>query len=259
MTFDLIGNLDAHARIVEFLAKLAPQRPNDEVLGSLKEVLGCSGDQVQAKERLEEFLTTLDKSPGNGHQKVRQALKKDPLLQSLIAEPARKESDSKTVDLGGTASGPTKFDLHTEDVAKAIRSRLDAIKDSKVLDENYQEVGLLRLVSQELSAGAPSSGKDLSADLAAFLTERKDVEDYVEDCGKLVWRVFDLLCNRGKKEEAKIIGEVVDLMLPFSLPWNILNEALATTPKSRGGAGPELGGEEDGGGDPCRWSLQEAD
>jgi len=116
---------------------------------------------------------------------------------------------------------PGGFDPRTEDVAKAIRRKFDAIKDSKVLDENDQEVELLRLVSQELGAGAPSSGKDLSAYLAAFLTGRKDVED----CGNLVWRVFDLLCNRGKKEEAKIIGEVVDLMLPFSLPWDILNEA----------------------------------
>jgi len=121
----------------------------------------------------------------------------------------------------GSPTCENDFDPRTEDVAKAIRSKLDALKDSKVLDENDQEVRLLSLVAEELGAGVSSSNRDLSEHLAAYLTERNNFEH----CGLLVWRVFDLLCKRGKKEQAQLIGAVVDLLLPLCLPRDILSEA----------------------------------
>ena len=220
VAFDLVQWLDSKGRIVEFLAKLAPSYPNPDVLEALRKILACSENESDAQLRIQVFLEILAEQPRN--EKVIRAVQQIPGCPDPLPQSLRLGVDPKrSVMADGSPTSENDFDPRTEDVAKAIRSKLDAIKDSKVLDENDQEVGLLRLVSQELGAGAPSSGKDLSAYLAAFLTERKDVED----CGNLVWRVFDLLCNRGKKEEAKIIGEVVDLMLPLSLPWDILSEA----------------------------------
>ncbi|MFI5457388.1 MAG: hypothetical protein ACHRXM_18240 [Isosphaerales bacterium] len=143
----------------------------------------------------------------------------DPLPGSL-----RLDVDPKRSDIAdGSPTSENDFDPRATEVAKAIRSKLDAIKDGKVRDENGQEVWLLTLISRELGAGGPSSGKDLSEYLATFLTERRDVEHV----GLLVARVFGLLCNRGKKAEAQIIGDVVDLMLPLCLPRDILSEAWA--------------------------------
>lgn len=220
IAYDLVELLEAKGLTIEFLAKLAADYPNDKVFLALHKILACSGNQNDGLQRFTEFLDILAKQPLK--QKTIRFVQQIPGCPDPLPQSLRLGVDPKrSVMADGSPTSENDFDPRTEDVAKAIRSKLDAIKDSKVLDENYQEVGLLRFVSQELGAGAPSSGKDLSAYLAAFLTERKDVED----CGNLVWRVFDLLCNRGKKEEAKIIGEVVDLMLPLSLPWDILSEA----------------------------------
>jgi hypothetical protein len=121
----------------------------------------------------------------------------------------------------GPSTSEDNFDPSVTEVAKAVRSKLDEIKDGKVRDENNHEVGLLTLVSREVGAGSPSSGQDLSEHLASLLTEWRDIEHV----GLLVWRVFDLLCSRGKKAEAQIIGDVVDLMLPLCLPRDVLSEA----------------------------------
>ena len=106
--------------------------------------------------------TSLPNSPGN--EKVIRAVQQIPGCPDPLPAVFEIEGQSETFGSWRTDSPTSEndFDPRTEDVAKAIRSKLDAIKDSKVLDENDQEVGLLHLVSQELGAGAPSSGKDLS-------------------------------------------------------------------------------------------------
>lgn len=114
-----------------------------------------------------------------------------------------------------------EFDPRPEDVAKSIRTKLDKLKGCRLLDEEDREVWLLDLVSQELDEGGPSSGRDLSEHLASFLAGRRDVEHV----GVLVSRVFCLLCGQGKEAEAKIIGDVVDLMLPLCLPRDVLGQA----------------------------------
>ena len=230
MTFELIGWLDAQARIVEFLAKLAPQYPNDEVLGSLLEVLGCSGDQIPAEKRIEEFLNTLKESPGHGHRKVRQTLEKNPHFQRLleknphfqrlIEEAAKKETDSKTVVLRGAAAGPAKFDLHTEEVKTAIRAKLDLIKGCRVLDEHGIQVGTLDLIAEKLNLSASQNSSNLSGQLAASLTK----SCFYRDLGKLL-NVFERLRVQKKYDEARRIGEIMDLMLPLCLPPRVVSEA----------------------------------
>ena len=220
VAFDLVNWLESKGRIIEFLAKLAPDFPNENVLRALREILGCSENQSDAQQRFQEFLEILAEQPR--YEKVIRFVQQipgcpDPLQESLILEVVPKSLIVK----GESLTNANNFDPRIEDVAKAIRSKLDALKDSKVLDENDQEVRLLSLVTEELGAGVPSSNKDLSEHIAAFLTEQNNFEH----CGLLVWRVFDLLCKRGKKEQAQIIGEVVDLMLPLCLPREILSEA----------------------------------
>jgi formylglycine-generating enzyme required for sulfatase activity len=123
-----------------------------------------------------------------------------------------------------TDKSPTtvmNLDQRVEDVARAIRAKLDTIKDSKVVDHDGQDVRLLALISRELEAGAPSSDQDWSERLATFLTTQRNGDH----CHQLIWHVFDPLCNQGKKEQAQIIGEIVDLMLPLCLPHAVLSKA----------------------------------
>ena len=230
MAFDLINLFDSQARIVEFLAKLAPQRPNDEVLASLLEVLGCSGDQIRAEKRIEEFLNALKQSPGHENKKVCQTLETNPLLQALleknphlqrlIEEAVKKETGSKTVVFGRTAAGPAKFDLHTEEVKTAIRAKLDLIKGCRILDEHGIQVGTLGLIAEKLNLSASQNSSNLSEQLAASLTKSR----FYRDLGKLL-NVFERLRVQKKYDEARRIGEIMDLMLPLCLPQCVVDEA----------------------------------
>jgi Effector-associated domain 1 len=220
VAFELVQWLESRGRIVEFLAKIAPDYPNRAVLNALRESLACTENESEARLRFREFLEILADQPLN--EVVIRFIQEIPGCPDPLPEPLRLTVDRERVAIADVSpTSENDFDRHTAEVAKTIRSKLDTVKDTKVLDENDQEVWLLTLVSQELDAGGPSSGKDLSEYLATFLTERRDIEHI----GLLVSRVFDLLRKRGKKAEAQIIENVVDLMLPLCIPRDILSEA----------------------------------
>jgi len=220
VAFDLVQWLDSKGRTVEFLAKLAPSYPNPDVLEALRRILACSENDSEARERFQVFLEILAEQPGR--ENVIPAVQQIPGCPDPLPQSLRLGGDPKgSVMADGSPTSENDFDPRTEDVAKVIRFKLDALKDSKVLVENDQEVRLLSLVSEELGAGVPSSDDDLSEHLADFLTEQRNDEH----CGLLVWRVFDLLRRQGKKEQSQIIEEIVDRMLPLWLPREILSEA----------------------------------
>jgi hypothetical protein len=223
VAFELIQWLDSRGRTVEFLAKLASGYPNPEVVEALRGILPCSENDTAARLRFQEFLKILAQQPRDEKIiRVVRVIEQINGCPDLLPESLRSDVPPKgSVATGGSPGTEQEFDPRVTDVAKAIRSKLDAIKASKVLDENDQEVWLLALLGRELVAVGPSSGQDPSDYLAAFLTECRDVEHV----GLLVSRVFNLLCNRGKKAEAQIIADVVDLMLPLCLPREILSEA----------------------------------
>ena len=235
VAFDLVQWLDSKGRTVEFLAKLAPSYPNPDVLEALQKILACSGNESDAQQRIQEFLEILAEQPRN--EKVIRAVQQIPGCPDPLPQSLRLGVDPKrSVIADGSPTNANHFDPRTEDVAKVIRSKLDPLKDSKVLDENDQEVRLLSLVSEVLGAGVPSSDDDLSEHLADFLTEQRNDEH----CGLLIWRVFDLLRRQGKKEQSQIIEEIVDRMLPLCLAPAHSQRGMAAAPGSPGGGDPEL-------------------
>ncbi len=56
VAFDLVGWFEAKGRTVEFLAKLALVSSNEPVREALVEILGCSGNQDDARRLFPEFL-----------------------------------------------------------------------------------------------------------------------------------------------------------------------------------------------------------
>ncbi len=220
VAFALVQWLESRGRTIEFLAKIALDYPNRAVFSALRESLACSENESEAQLRFRGFLKILADQPLN--EVVIRFIQQIPGCPDPLPEPLRLTVDRERVVVAELSpTSENDFDRHAGEVTKTIRSKLDAIKDAKVLDENDQEVWLLTLVSQELGAGDSSSGKELSEYLATFLADRRDIEHV----GLLVSRVFDLLCKRRKKAEAQIIGNVVDLMLPLCIPRDILSEA----------------------------------
>ena len=113
-----------------------------------------------------------------------------------------------------------EFDPRPEDVKTAIRARLDALKESRALNENKEPVGVLRLVSGELACGEPGDGKTLSDHIATWLTTRREVRDLMS-----LARACGQLHQQGKQQEARQIGAVVNQALPLFLAQEILADA----------------------------------
>jgi hypothetical protein len=119
-----------------------------------------------------------------------------------------------------TADDASEFDPRIEEVATAIRAKLNHIKDCELLDKNDQRILALKLVWDELKCGAPATGRTLIEHVATFLTARRLDQDIVG-----LVRVIRPLYEQGKKYEAGRISEIVHLMLPLCLPQKLLAEA----------------------------------
>ena len=115
---------------------------------------------------------------------------------------------------------PGDFDPRIEDVKREIRTKLNRIKNNKVLDKYDNEVGILDLVSAELGCDRPQPGGDLSEQIPDFLTARCAEDDLMS-----LVRVFKRLLGQRKDGQARPVAEIVDRMLPLCLPQRILGEA----------------------------------
>jgi hypothetical protein len=115
---------------------------------------------------------------------------------------------------------PDEFDPGTENVKRAIRTRLTTIQDCTLLDENENPVRILKLLADKLGCGDPAPGADLTEHLASFLTTSRADKDLMS-----LVRVLRLSRRQGKQQEAGRIGEIVDRLLPLRLPGTVLSEA----------------------------------
>jgi class 3 adenylate cyclase len=114
-----------------------------------------------------------------------------------------------------------QLDPAPAEVAKTILAKFEKLKDSRFVDQKDQNVNLLDHVAKELRAGPPPAGQTMSAHLATYLTRRPS-EDHING---LVYRAYTPLCRNGKRDDARIVGEIVDELLPLCIPRTVLSKA----------------------------------
>jgi len=200
--------LGTSPRAIDIVESLDIDGAPDTVAGHVISRLAGSRQLERGEDPLELFLTTsvIDKVPDEDGEEIREIIKRS---RNLPAEPQAQPLPT-----------PGDFDRGIEDVKREIRTKLNGIKNSKVLDKYDNEVGILDLVSKELGCVRPQPGGDLSEQIPDFLTARCTQKDLM----RLV-RVFRRLLEQRKEEQAQRVAEIVDLMLPLCLPQHILSEA----------------------------------
>ena len=222
------------------------------LLAKLRELIAAAARAAAAPPgNMPSLLTALpavaspdaDKAPGKRRTKTRLAPEKGSSTPAPSRQAVKTKPDSAPERSVGAVEHASEFDDHIGEVKQALRAKFDLLKDRRLIDDQGSDVGVLNQTARKLKLSAPPEGGDLGDQLADFLTKRCDYHDL-----GTILIVFQRLWKQQKRDEARQIGEIMDLMLPLCLPRNLVAEAWRQLKKDeevllRSGVGGKVGAE----------------